>query len=45
MDTGSVIAQHDVDLRGINSLEEVEKRGLAVEHHFYSETLRALFDK
>lgn len=44
MDTGSVIAQADVDLKGVTSLEEVEKRGLAVEHKFYSRTLKALFE-
>jgi phosphoribosylglycinamide formyltransferase 1 len=45
MDTGSVIAQHSVDLKGVKTLEEVEKRGLAVEHHFYSETLKNIFAK
>ena len=45
MDTGSVIAQHPVDLKGVNTLEDVEKRGLAVEHHFYSKTLKNIFKK
>ncbi len=39
VDTGQVIAKADVDLRGADSLEEVERRGLAVEHRFYSEAL------
>lgn len=42
LDTGTVIAQATVDLRGATSLEEVEKRGLAVEHRFYAETLHNL---
>lgn len=43
VDTGPVIAQREVDLRGAKTLEEVEKRGLAVEHAFYSEALAQLF--
>ena len=43
IDTGTVLAQQEVDLRGANSLEEVEKRGLKVEHAFYSEVLRGVF--
>lgn len=43
VDTGEIIAQATVDLAGVKSLEEVEKRGLAVEHRFYSETLKNLF--
>lgn len=42
-DTGPVIAQTDVDLTGAKTLEEVEKRGLAVEHRFYSQVLRQVF--
>ncbi|MCD4793528.1 MAG: phosphoribosylglycinamide formyltransferase [Bacteroidales bacterium] len=45
VDTGKIIAQKEVDLKGANTLEEVEKRGLAVEHSFYSETLRNIFQK
>lgn len=44
LDTGQVIAQAAVDLTGANSLEEVERRGLAVEHQFYSKTLKELFE-
>ncbi len=43
VDTGKVIAQKEVDLRGAESLEEVEKRGLKVEHEFYSDALLKLF--
>ncbi len=39
VDTGKIIAQQEVDLRGAETLEEVEKRGLAVEHKLYSEVL------
>ena len=42
LDTGPVIAQAPVDLRGCRDLDEVERRGLAVEHRFYSEVLRTL---
>ena len=45
LDTGKIIAQKEVDLSGVDSLQEVEKRGLAVEHKFYSECLRDLFLK
>ena len=43
LDTGEVIAKADVDLQGASSLKEVEKRGLAVEHKFYSECLKKIF--
>ncbi len=39
MDTGTIIGQEEVDLRGAETLEEVEKRGLAAEHLFYSKML------
>ncbi len=42
MDTGEIIAQREVDLTGAKSLEEVEQRGLAVEHGFYAETIKKL---
>jgi len=45
MDTGPVIARRDVELTGATSLEEVEERGLAVEHRFYSQALRGVFTK
>ncbi len=43
VDTGEVIAQRDVDLRGAHTLEDVERRGLKIEHEFYSDILRQLF--
>ncbi|MEE4312449.1 MAG: phosphoribosylglycinamide formyltransferase [candidate division KSB1 bacterium] len=43
VDTGEVIAQRSVDLKGANTLEEVERRGLKVEHQLYSKTLLNLF--
>ena len=45
LDTGQVIAKREVDLKGATTLEEVEKRGLAVEHVFYSECLQKVFSK
>ena len=45
LDTGPVLAKKTVDLRGARNLEEVEARGLAVEHRFYSQVLRELFLK
>lgn len=45
LDTGSIIAQEIVDLRGANALEEVEALGLAVEHRLYSKTLKDLFEQ
>jgi len=44
VDTGDIIAQAEVDLKGAQSLQEVEKRGLAVEHKFYPQTLKHLFE-
>ena len=43
VDTGPVIAKEIVDLKGAESLEEVERRGLRVEHEFYSKALRMVF--
>lgn len=42
LDTGSIIAQGIVDLRGAKNLDEIERRGLAVEHKLYSETLKMI---
>jgi len=39
VDTGSIIEQRVVDLTGCESLEDVEKRGLAIEHQLYPEAL------
>lgn len=46
VDTGKVIGRISVDLKGAKTLEEVEKRGLAVEHDFYSRMiLKVLLEK
>ena len=43
VDTGEVIGKASVDMTGAGTLEEYEKRGLAVEHCFYSEMLNKIF--
>jgi phosphoribosylglycinamide formyltransferase-1 len=45
VDTGQIIAQTSVDLSGAQTLDEVEQRGLAIEHQFYAQTLKELFLK
>ena len=45
VDTGQIISQREVDLKGVKTVEQVESRGLRVEHLFYSEVLRDLFMK
>ena len=42
LDTGKIIGQRIVDLKGAETLEEVEERGLKVEHLFYSECLKKI---
>ena len=42
LDTGNVIDKREVDLRGCKNLDDVEKRGLVVEHKFYSECLEKI---
>lgn len=44
MDSGAIIAQRELDLRGLNSLEAIEEKGLALEHQMYSEVLKELFE-
>ncbi len=44
LDTGAVLAQREVDLRGAATLEEVERRGLAAEHLLYAETLEKFLE-
>jgi len=44
VDTGEVIAKREYSFEGVSSLHELEQRGLAVEHSFYSEVLRSIFD-
>ena len=43
LDTGKVIAKHEIDLTGAETLDEVETRGLKVEHEFYSQCLQKIF--
>ncbi len=45
VDTGEIIAQKEVNLSGVRSLKEVEKRGLATEHRFYPRILSELIKK
>ena len=45
LDTGPILAQQPVDLRGADTLAEVERRGLAVEHELYARTLAELIKK
>ena len=42
LDTGPILAQQTVDLRGADTLAEVERRGLAVEHELYANALAGL---
>jgi phosphoribosylglycinamide formyltransferase-1 len=45
LDTGPILAQRVVNLVGADTLAEVQRRGLAVEHVLYAETLAALITK
>ena len=45
LDTGQVILQELVDLQGVQSLEEVMERGLAVEHQAYPAALKTLYNQ
>ncbi|WP_226930013.1 phosphoribosylglycinamide formyltransferase [Hymenobacter siberiensis] len=45
LDTGPILAQQTVDLRGADTLAEVERRGLAVEHDLYAQALAELIQK
>jgi phosphoribosylglycinamide formyltransferase-1 len=45
LDTGPILAQRVVNLDGATTLAEVQRRGLAVEHELYAETLRQLVTK
>jgi phosphoribosylglycinamide formyltransferase-1 len=42
LDTGPVLEKRRVDLAGATTLDEVERRGLAVEHAVYAEAIAAL---
>ena len=45
LDTGPILAQQVVNLEGADTLAEVQRRGLAIEHTLYAETLAALIAK
>ncbi|MGI4833799.1 MAG: phosphoribosylglycinamide formyltransferase [Janthinobacterium lividum] len=45
LDTGPVLTQRVVNLEGAATLAEVQRRGLAVEHVLYAETLAALIQR
>jgi phosphoribosylglycinamide formyltransferase-1 len=45
LDTGPILAQRVVNLGGATTLAEVQRRGLAVEHQLYAETLASLITK
>ncbi len=45
LDTGPILAQRVVNLSGADTLAEVQRRGLAVEHQLYAETIRELLNK
>ncbi len=42
LDTGKVIAKREVDISDCGTIEEVEQKGLKVEHQFYSECLKKI---
>jgi phosphoribosylglycinamide formyltransferase-1 len=42
LDTGNIIEQAEVDLTGAETLEEVEARGLKIEHQLYSKVLKKI---
>ncbi|MBF0407937.1 MAG: phosphoribosylglycinamide formyltransferase [Candidatus Riflebacteria bacterium] len=45
VDTGEVLAKQCVDLTGADTLDEVEKRGLAAEHELYPKVLAEFFSR
>jgi phosphoribosylglycinamide formyltransferase 1 len=44
MDTGDIIEQREMDISDCKTLDEIEKRGLALEHKMYSEVLKKIFE-
>ncbi|RLD54107.1 MAG: phosphoribosylglycinamide formyltransferase [Bacteroidetes bacterium] len=42
LDTGNIIGQKEVDISDCETIEEVEQKGLKVEHRFYSECLKKI---
>ena len=45
LDTGPILAQRVVNLEGADTLAEVQRRGLAVEHVLYADTLKQLINQ
>ena len=45
VDTGQVIDQQSFSIKGLSRVEEVEKRGLRVEHQFYSKVLQGVLSQ
>ncbi len=43
LDTGDIIAQAEIDMKNINSLEDLERNGLKQEHQLYSQALYQVF--
>ena len=44
LDTGQVIAKREVDISDCGTIEEAEQKGLKVEHVFYSECIKKIFE-
>ena len=44
LDTGKVIGKKEVDISDCKTIEEIEQKGLKVEHKFYCECLRKVFE-
>jgi len=42
LDSGPILAQAEVDLRGASTVEEIQSRGLVVEHQLYAAAIAAL---
>ena len=45
LDTGAIIAQKNVPLIHIETIDDVRNQGLAIEHEFYSEAIKLLITK
>lgn len=45
MDTGEIIEQRELDISDCGTLEEIEKKGLALEHRMFPEVLKKMFEK
>ncbi len=44
VDTGRIIAQYPVNLKGTTTLQEIQQRGLAVEHANYSRAIKLVLE-